>query len=85
MTFICRTKKETESVNKVLNDNFISAHFYHSEIGADQKDLVLKEWLSGNIQVVVATIAFGLGKQYLVYSLIQYSQLVLILIQSVFS
>lgn len=39
----------------------IEARPYHANLAADRRTLVHKKWLSGAIQVVVATVAFGMG------------------------
>ena len=39
----------------------IQARPYHANLAADRRTLVHKKWLKGSIQVVVATVAFGMG------------------------
>jgi hypothetical protein len=34
---------------------------YHSEVSATKKELIHRSWMRNETQVVVATIAFGLG------------------------
>lgn len=45
-------------VLKILD---IQARPYHANLAADRRTLVHKKWLKGSIQVVVATVAFGMG------------------------
>ncbi|KAF3792750.1 ATP-dependent DNA helicase Q-like 5 [Nymphaea thermarum] len=54
-------KYETDLVCKLLSDNQISARIYHSGIPAKDRILVQKLFCSNKIQVVVATVAFGMG------------------------
>ena len=58
----CRTKKECESVHKSLSDNGLKAMVYHSAIKETKKEKVLQAWMCDEIRIVIATIAFGLGR-----------------------
>ena len=55
----CFSRKDSEEVASGLVDAGIKSHFYHSDMEADVKTWVHEGWIDGNIQVVVATIAFG--------------------------
>lgn len=60
----CLTKKDAESVAENLqgwSNNRIKTGVYHSEIPDAQKERIHKRWREGTVQVVCATIAFGLG------------------------
>ena len=58
----CRTKRDCQTVSQQLQTDGINSRHYHSEVPQDAKDMVLEGWSNGSIQVVVATIAFGLGR-----------------------
>ncbi|KAL7562089.1 hypothetical protein ACA910_015410 [Epithemia clementina (nom. ined.)] len=56
------SRKDATTVARALNDQYgISARPYHSDVSPTQKQAIHREWMSNRIQVVVATIAFGLG------------------------
>ena len=56
------SQKGTEQLAATLQNNHrIKAHHYHAGMPVEEKTRVQKEWQSGKIQVVVATIAFGMG------------------------
>jgi len=56
------SKKEAEEVAQKLNNTYnISARAFHSEISDSVKESVQRGWMKNRTQVVVATIAFGLG------------------------
>ncbi|KAI6165945.1 P-loop containing nucleoside triphosphate hydrolase protein [Pisolithus thermaeus] len=60
----CLTKKDAESVAENLqawSNDRIKTGVYHSEIPDARKELIHKQWREGTVQVVCATIAFGLG------------------------
>lgn len=60
----CLTKKDAEGVAENLqgwSSGRIKTGVYHSEIPDAQKELIHKRWREGTVQVVCATIAFGLG------------------------
>lgn len=56
------SRKSAETIAKKLRDQSgISAHHYHAKMETDEKTDVQRKWQSGQIKVVVATIAFGMG------------------------
>ena len=55
------SKKEADSVADSLTNNGIVARSYHSDVSETRKDQVQRSWMRNDTQVVVATIAFGLG------------------------
>ena len=64
----CLSKKDCENVSKKLNEYFrskkqwgISASFYHADVDEDQKHRRHHEWSAGKINVLCATVAFGMG------------------------
>ena len=52
---------ETENIVKILEQNQLSAFYFHANIPADQKTAMLKQWSEDKIRIMVATIAFGMG------------------------
>ncbi|XP_033751824.1 ATP-dependent DNA helicase Q1-like [Pecten maximus] len=57
----CFSRKESEDVARALQERGIKTGSYHSDMSATQRSRVHKMWLSNKIQVVVATVAFGMG------------------------
>lgn len=58
----CLSKSECVDVAKYLNDKCgIKTVYYHAGLAARQRIAVQKKWHSGEVQVVCATIAFGMG------------------------
>ena len=55
------SRKEAEEVAGKLCDHGIIAEPYHSSVTGAAKDNVHRSWMRNETQVVVATIAFGLG------------------------
>lgn len=56
------SRKEADTVATSLNREYgITARAYHSDVSATTKERVQNQWMQGKVQVVVATIAFGLG------------------------
>ncbi|KAI4310930.1 hypothetical protein MLD38_035873 [Melastoma candidum] len=58
----CLSKNECADVAKYLNDKcHIKTVYYHAGLAAKQRMAVQKRWYTGEVQVVCATIAFGMG------------------------
>lgn len=57
----CLSRKTTESVADMLQKNGINAKPYHAMLSSNERDLVQEEFIHDNIQVVTATVAFGMG------------------------
>ncbi|VDB90660.1 Bgt-499 [Blumeria graminis f. sp. tritici] len=56
------SRKGCEDMAKKLSKEFnISVHHYHAGMKSEEKTKVQRDWQSGKLQVVVATIAFGMG------------------------
>jgi ATP-dependent DNA helicase RecQ len=55
------TRKETEQTAQFLQSNGISAKAYHARLDASVKESVYHDFLHDKIDIVVATIAFGMG------------------------
>ncbi|XP_008288412.1 ATP-dependent DNA helicase Q1 isoform X2 [Stegastes partitus] len=55
------SQKDAESVAAELQKRDIQAYPYHANMDPDDKSRVHRKWTSNKIQVVVATVAFGMG------------------------
>ncbi|KZV99558.1 ATP-dependent DNA helicase [Exidia glandulosa HHB12029] len=57
----CLSKKDTETVAAGLSERGIRSGVYHADIGDEEKERLHVRWRKGQVKVVCATIAFGLG------------------------
>ncbi|XP_051247652.1 ATP-dependent DNA helicase Q1 isoform X2 [Dicentrarchus labrax] len=55
------SQKDAESVSSELQKRDILAYPYHGNMDPNDKSRVHRKWTSNKIQVVVATVAFGMG------------------------
>lgn len=55
------TRKNAEKLAKLLNQSNINAKYYHGKLSTYEKYEVLQAFKSGELNVVVATCAFGMG------------------------
>lgn len=58
----CLSKNECAEVSKYLNDKCkVKTVYYHAGLAARQRVAVQKKWHTGEVEIVCATIAFGMG------------------------
>ena len=57
----CRTRKRTQEVCQALQDEGMSASFYHAGLPREQRDQRQDDWLRGRIRIIACTNAFGMG------------------------
>lgn len=57
----CQTRKNVKELAIQLRAAGISAGIYHGGMRAEDRSLMLEEWLNNNLKVMVATNAFGMG------------------------
>jgi ATP-dependent DNA helicase RecQ len=57
----CLSRKSTEEVANKLKKAGVKAKHYHASISREDKQKAYKEFMNDEIQVIVATIAFGMG------------------------
>ena len=57
----CLSRKNTETVAEALQKAGIKAKFYHAKLPSDERAKVQDAFLRDDVQVIVATIAFGMG------------------------
>ena len=56
-----RNRRRTKEITELLMNEGITADFYHAGLDNAVKDLRQKRWQSGEVRVMVATNAFGMG------------------------
>lgn len=57
----CSSRKKVEDIAEWLAESGVRAGAYHAGLTADQRDRCQRSFLDGGLDVVVATIAFGMG------------------------
>ncbi|CAG9320716.1 unnamed protein product [Blepharisma stoltei] len=58
----CISKKDCEMVSRNLKkEHKIKAGYYHAKLTPDKRSKVQTKWMNGEIKVLVATVAFGMG------------------------
>ena len=56
-----RNRKKTEEISQWLNQQKMSASFYHAGIKANDRAVIQQNWIDNKQQIIVATNAFGMG------------------------
>lgn len=57
----CFSRKECEQVAKELREKGIKADYYHADMEVRDRENVHLRWSNGKLQVIVGTVAFGMG------------------------
>ena len=56
-----RNRRRTKEISDMLNANGVSSTFYHAGLMTGVRDDRQSQWTKGNVRVMVATNAFGMG------------------------
>lgn len=56
-----RTREKSETITQFLQQNGITADFYHGGLGFLSRNLKQEQWINGQNRIMVATNAFGMG------------------------
>ena len=57
----CFSRKETEQVCDELRNLGVRALYYHADLENHERVRVFQSWVSGHVNVIVCTVAFGMG------------------------
>ena len=57
----CKTRKETEKISERLNNKKLVTAYYHGDMKTVDRTKVQDDFTTGKINIIVATIAFGMG------------------------
>lgn len=57
----CSTRRSVKELAKVFMANKLSASVYHGGMSPDERRASLKQWMKGEIPLMIATNAFGMG------------------------
>lgn len=55
------TIKESEQLAAGLRNKGLQVRQYHAELDKERRTVIHKKWINNEYQVVVATVAFGMG------------------------
>ncbi len=56
-----RTRKKGEEIAAFLQSQNIDADYYHAGLSAEERNLKQQRWKDGDLRIIVATNAFGMG------------------------
>jgi len=56
-----RNRRETQEISRLLNSAGIKSDFYHAGLDTPQRSQKQLAWMKGQLRVIVATNAFGMG------------------------
>ena len=56
-----RSRQRTKEISELLNSVSLSATFFHAGLDNAEKDIRQTQWQNGEIRIIVATNAFGMG------------------------
>ncbi len=57
----CATRKQTEEVTNYLRDQKVDANCFHGGLQPEEKKTIQRNFIEGDLQVIAATNAFGMG------------------------
>ncbi len=57
----CSSRKATESLAEKLQNQGVKAEYYHAGMPGDKREVTQDKFIQGDIDVICATIAFGMG------------------------
>uniref|UniRef100_A0AC34GNT6 DNA helicase n=1 Tax=Panagrolaimus sp. ES5 TaxID=591445 RepID=A0AC34GNT6_9BILA len=57
----CLSQKDTEAVAEIFRKEGFSCKAYHAGLNDTERSTVQSDWMEGNVSVICATIAFGMG------------------------
>lgn len=55
-----QSKTDCENISAAMHLMGLQVESYHADLSLDERTNILRNWLSGKLQAVVATIAFGM-------------------------
>ena len=57
----CKTRKETEEISNLIKTYGLTSAYYHGDLKSDVRTRVQEQFTSNQIDIICATIAFGMG------------------------
>ncbi|KAK0632374.1 hypothetical protein B0T14DRAFT_597860 [Immersiella caudata] len=58
----CISRRSTEDLAEKLRDiHGLNAHHFHANVAVEERERIQRKWQSGEIKIIVATLAFGMG------------------------
>lgn len=69
----CKTRKETEEISNIIQTYGLVSAYYHGDLSSDVRTKVQEQFTNNQIDIICATIAFGMGIDiYNIYLIIHY-------------
>lgn len=68
----CMTRKQTDKICAILIKSNINCGAYHAGLDAKSRDLVHTDFVNNKINIIIATIAFGMGIDKIIRTVIHY-------------
>ena len=57
----CKTRDDTDRITKIVNKMGINCLAYHAGLSNDEREEAQKQFTEGDLKIIVATVAFGMG------------------------
>ncbi len=57
----CQTRKSVKDVAQLLRAHGLSVGMYHGGLNKEDRSKMMRDWITGNTKIMVATNAFGMG------------------------
>lgn len=57
----CGTRKQTEALAGILGKHIPKVGYYHAGLGTEERNSVQEQYVAGDLRILVATNAFGMG------------------------
>lgn len=57
----CKTRNKAEEINELLKENSYNSDLYHAGLSGDHRKKIQDKFASKQINIIVATVAFGMG------------------------
>jgi bloom syndrome protein len=57
----CLSKKDCQEMSSNLNKRGHRTAFYHGDVDEEEKKQIQDGWMANRINIIIATIAFGMG------------------------
>lgn len=57
----CVSRKDCETWTRILKTKGFSVEYYHAKLRYSMRKEVQAKWMTGEVKIILATVAFGLG------------------------
>ena len=70
----CQTRKETSDLCEYLERKKVKCHSYHAGMSTFEREIAYEDFASGEVKCIVATVAFGMGIDQTIRTVIHYGR-----------